>query len=52
MISSKIIYTDSFPEYRLNQEKISQLQNKLLLMFKDSKGVFDKYGIEYNFTTN
>jgi len=47
MISSKKIYTDSFPEYRLNREKLTQLQNRLLLMFKDVKEVFDKYGIDY-----
>lgn len=47
MISSKRIYTDNFPEFRLDQEKLIQLQKKLLDMFTEVKDVFDKYEIDY-----
>ena len=47
MKTSKSIYTECFPEYRLDNDQLSKLQNELLKMFADLKKVFDKYDIKY-----
>ena len=47
MKTSKSIYTECFPEYRLDNNQLAILQEELLKMFTDLKNVFDKYDIKY-----
>ena len=47
MQDSKSLYTRCFSEFRLNEEKLNQLQSELLQILVDVKAVCDKYQIDY-----
>ena len=47
MLSSKLIYSTYFSEYKLDGDQIKRLQNELLAIFIDIKNVCDEYNIQY-----
>lgn len=47
LLSSKLLYSTYFSEYKLDSKQIKKLQNELLAIFIDVKNVCDEYNIQY-----